>query len=156
MRASVYVALLVAAMCTAFAVVSFVVPGAEPPLADETATSSADATWPAGARDVNGQNAYVEPALRGGASPSAPDGIDEIAVLEAVHLALTEVPDGATYLWQRRGGGVRGTVRLTSSFLDPGARVCRHLVLVVVRGPTAKRTEGIACREPDRSWTLGG
>jgi hypothetical protein len=141
-------------MCTTFAVVTFALPGANAPVARPPETTG-DASWPARQLDVGGAPSSDEVRLNAERRPVL-DGIDEIAVLEALHLALTGVPDGATYIWHRRGGGIRGTVRLTTSFRDAGDRVCRHLIVLLVAGHSAGRAEGIACREADHAWTLGG
>ena len=38
------------------------------------------------------------------------DEDDEIAALEAIRVALTEVSDGASYVWHRRHGRLGGTI----------------------------------------------
>jgi hypothetical protein len=90
------------------------------------------------------------------AQPPPLDLTDETATLEAVHTALSEVGDGASYVWHRRGGKVSGIVKPTASFKDAKGRVCRHLVMTLNSGERSARTEGIACRMADRSWRLEG
>lgn len=94
------------------------------------------------------------------ATPMTPgprlDARDEIAALEAVHLALSEIGDGASYVWHQRSGRLSGIINPTSSFKDAEGRVCRHLVLTLTAGKNTARTEGIACRMTDRSWRLEG
>jgi len=82
--------------------------------------------------------------------------VDEIAVLEALHIGLTDAADGATYVWQRKAGLLAGSVQPTASFRDRDGRVCRHIVFQVQLGPHIRRAEGLACRQPDRSWVLSG
>src|SRR5262245_60509649 len=41
---------------------------------------------------------------------------DEIAALEAIRLALTQVGDGGTFVWRRANGRISGVVKPTSSF----------------------------------------
>jgi hypothetical protein len=84
------------------------------------------------------------------------DTSDEAATLEAVHLALSELGDGASYVWHRQGGRLSGVINPTASFKDRDGRVCRHLVMTLTAGPHTARTEGIACRLADRSWRLEG
>jgi hypothetical protein len=84
------------------------------------------------------------------------DVSDEAATLEAVHLALSELGDGASYIWHRRGGRLSGIINPTTSFKDRTGRVCRHLVMTLTAGPHTARTEGVACRMADRSWRLEG
>jgi hypothetical protein len=92
--------------------------------------------------------------------PPAPDPFvgadeaDEIATLEAIHIALSEVGDGSAYLWYRRQGGLSGLVQPIVSFKDPVGRVCRHILLLVVRGDRSGRAEGTACRLSDGRWDL--
>ncbi|KAB2911994.1 MAG: hypothetical protein F9K29_20985 [Hyphomicrobiaceae bacterium] len=84
------------------------------------------------------------------------DENDEIAALEAIRVALTEVGDGSTYVWRRRHGRLNGIVRPTSSFKDGAGRVCRHIVFIVTAGAHTGKIEGVACRLPDGRWELDG
>ena len=84
------------------------------------------------------------------------DARDEIAALEAVHLALSEIGDGASYVWHQRDGRLSGIINPTASFKDPDGRVCRHIIMSLTAGRSTARTEGIACRMADRSWRLEG
>lgn len=84
------------------------------------------------------------------------DVTDELATLEAVHLALTEVGDGASYVWHRREGWLSGVVKPTASFKDPAGRVCRHIELSLAAGTRTARTEGVACRLDNGRWRLEG
>src|SRR5512134_694047 len=43
------------------------------------------------------------------------DANDEIAALESVQIALSEISDGATYVWHRRNGRLSGVVQPTGS-----------------------------------------
>lgn len=106
------------------------------------------------------------------ANPSKPPGIsakpkfaeanahldenDEIAALEAIRVALSEVGDGGTYVWHRRHGRLSGIVQPTASFKDPVGRVCRHIVLIMTVGTATGRAEGIACRLANGRWQLDG
>ncbi|HJU32265.1 MAG TPA: hypothetical protein VJ740_12450 [Hyphomicrobiaceae bacterium] len=84
------------------------------------------------------------------------DENDEIAALEAIRVALTEVGDGGTYVWHRQHGRLSGIVQPTSSFKDMSGRVCRHLLLIMTVGTAKGRAEGIACRLGDGRWQLDG
>ena len=84
------------------------------------------------------------------------DEDDEIAALEAIRIALTEVGDGGSYVWRRTHGRLSGIVQPTASFKDPGGRVCRHIVLTMTVGTATGRAEGIACRLADGRWQLDG
>lgn len=90
-----------------------------------------------------------------GAKPDF-DRQDELAALEAVHVALTEVGDGSTYVWHRPGGVLSGVVQPTASFKDGRGQVCRHLVIVLTAGTYTRKTEGVACRMTTGVWQLEG
>ncbi len=84
------------------------------------------------------------------------DEADAIAALEAVQLALSEVSDGATYIWHRRHGRLSGAVKPTSSFKDTNGQICRHIVMAMTSGEYSRKAEGIACRGAKGVWTLEG
>jgi hypothetical protein len=81
---------------------------------------------------------------------------DEVAALEMVQYALSEVGDGKTYVWRRRQGRLSGIVQPTESFKDVGGKVCRHLLVLMTAGSTVKTQQGIACRLPTGRWQLDG
>jgi len=80
--------------------------------------------------------------------------VDEIAALEKVQLALTEVADGSTYVWHRNNGRLSGVIQPVSSFKDTKGAVCRHAVVVLSTVKITKRTEIVACRLPTGIWQL--
>lgn len=81
---------------------------------------------------------------------------DEIAALEAVQIALSEVGDGASYIWHRDHGRLSGVVRPTSSFMDGAGQICRHLHVLLTSGEHVRRAEGVACRDRQGVWSLEG
>ena len=81
---------------------------------------------------------------------------DEIAALEAIDVALTQASDGATYVWSHGNGRLNGTVRMTATFRDADSRICRSLQMRLVSGTFSRQRDGIACRQPDGTWHLGG
>jgi hypothetical protein len=84
------------------------------------------------------------------------DESDEIAALDAIRQALSQVGDGATYVWHRRNGRLSGMVQPTSSFKDAAGRVCRHIVVVLSSTARTGKVEGVACRLADGRWQLDG
>lgn len=84
------------------------------------------------------------------------DVSDEIAALESVHLALSEVGDGGSYVWHRYHGRLSGVVTPTVSFKDANGTVCRHVVVVLSSGSHSRRSEGVACRTAKGLWQLQG
>lgn len=88
--------------------------------------------------------------------PGPLDLSDEIATLESVRFALTEVPDGASYVWHRRNGRLSGMVKPVASFKNTTGAVCRHIVVVLSSVVDTKKAEGVACRDPAGVWQLEG
>lgn len=84
------------------------------------------------------------------------DDNDEVAMLDAIHTALSQVGDGATYVWHRNHGRLSGAFQPTQSFKDRTGRICRHLVIMLVAGRHTQKTEGAACRGTDGRWSLEG
>lgn len=81
---------------------------------------------------------------------------DEIATLETLQLALSEVGDGSTYVWHRHHGRLSGVITPTTSFKDDNGHVCRHVIVVLTSGSRSQRSEGIACRLATGQWQLQG
>lgn len=90
--------------------------------------------------------------------PRAPylDATDELVALESVHVALSEVADGSSYVWHRSHGRLSGLVRPVRSFKDAAGRVCRYVFVMLNGLDGAERTEGVACRLPTGVWQLEG
>jgi surface antigen len=88
------------------------------------------------------------------AETSALNESDEIAALESVQLALTEIADGSSYIWHRNHGRLSGVVKPVSSFKDSNGSVCRYAVVVLSNLDITKRTEIVACRLPTGIWQL--
>jgi hypothetical protein len=84
------------------------------------------------------------------------DDTDAIAALEAMQLALTEVGDGATYVWHRKHGRLSGAIQPTSSFKDASGHICRHIIVAMTSGSYSRKAEGIACRLKSGIWNLEG
>jgi hypothetical protein len=99
----------------------------------------------------------LPPALAPFPSPGAWLGdIERTAALEAVQLALSEVGDGATYVWHARSGRISGAVQPTQSFVDRVGNICRHIVVELSSAGHSRRTEGLACRLSSGIWQLEG
>ncbi len=84
------------------------------------------------------------------------DWSDRVAALRALELALSELGDGATLVWQRSERHLVGRIRPDSPFHDDKGRLCRHIVYSLALGAYKRQIEGDACREPDGSWSLSG
>jgi surface antigen len=87
---------------------------------------------------------------------SALDRSDRHAAMAALQLALTELGDGVTLIWQRPARGLKGRITLRSAFQDDRGRICRHLVYWLAHGDYERQIEAIGCREPDGRWSLSG
>lgn len=81
---------------------------------------------------------------------------DEIATLETLQMALSEVGDGSTYVWHRYHGHLSGVITPTTSFKDDTGQVCRHVIVVLTSDSRSQRSEGIACRLPTGQWQMQG
>lgn len=88
--------------------------------------------------------------------PFALDEKDEIAALERIQYALSEVGDGTTYVWRRWHGRLSGVIRPKSSFKDPSGKVCRNLLMLLTTGKRTRKIEGTACRLSSGRWQLEG
>jgi surface antigen len=84
------------------------------------------------------------------------DESDEIAALESVQFALSEVADGSSYVWHRSNGRLSGVVKPMASFKDTHGAVCRHVLVVLNSTDLTKKTEAVACRLATGVWELDG
>ena len=84
------------------------------------------------------------------------DRSDRIVVRKALELALSELGDGVTLVWQRPESGLVGRIRPISAFRDDKGRVCRTVAYSLTLGTYQRENQGVACREQDGSWSLAG
>jgi surface antigen len=84
------------------------------------------------------------------------DGSDRAIALNPSQVALTELGDGASLVWQRPSRELTGVIKPVSAFRDDEGRVCRHLHYSLSLGTYVRQVEGIACREPGGVWSLEG
>ena len=75
-------------------------------------------------------------------APTKLDVRDEIAALERIQYALSEVGDGSTYVWRRWHGRLSGVVHPTVSFKDDSGKVCRHLVVLLTHRRAHQQDRG--------------
>ena len=122
----------------------------------ETSVSTEVATLPPALPDVPGTTVIPGTTVDIPVAPYRLDDKDEIAALERIQYALSEVGDGKTYVWRRWHGHLSGLVQPTASFKDNSGKVCRHLMVLMTTGRTTKKQEGIACRLPSGRWQLDG
>lgn len=91
-----------------------------------------------------------------GLAPQPLDDTDEVAALESVQYALTEVADGSSYVWHRSNGRLSGIIKPVASFKDKQGDVCRRALVVLNSASTTKKIEVTGCRLPDGVWQLNG
>ena len=101
-------------------------------------------------------NNQLHPDAAEATAKLALDAADETATLHAVHIGLTEIPDGSSFVWRRAHGRLSGVVRPVFSFKNSDGEVCRQLTLTLRSGTYTRTIEGIACRDPDGRWALEG
>ena len=82
------------------------------------------------------------------------DQKDHIVAMRALHLALSQVEDGGTFLWQKKSRSLKGMIKPSKPFLNSDGRVCRHVIYAMSLGLYLKQIEGIACRQNDGTWLL--
>lgn len=82
------------------------------------------------------------------------DRNDQLIAMRALHLALSQVPDGGTFVWRKRSRSLKGLIKPTRAFRNAKGQVCRHVIYALSLGRYIKRIEGIACRTQDGSWHL--
>lgn len=80
--------------------------------------------------------------------------VDQLVALRALHLALSQVPDGGTFVWQKRSRSLKGLIKPTRAFRNADGQVCRHVIYALSLGRYLKQIEGIACRQDDGRWHL--
>ena len=149
MRPNIFLFPLVAGGLTAFVLVAllFVTP-------DLAAAAESNRALQAGCNCPSSDNKPTKPKLAD--LKIALDENDQVAALESLQFALTEVGDGSTYVWHRSHGRLSGLVKPTSSFKDNQGQVCRHIIIVLNGTEATKKTETVACRLPTGVWQLDG
>ncbi len=129
-------------------------------IASQFLLGSANATEPSRSSGPASSGAAPQPQLHPGSADATArftlDAADETATLHAVHIGLTEIPDGSSFLWRRAHGRLSGVVQPVFSFKNADGDVCRQLKLTLRSGTYTRTIEGIACREPDGRWALEG
>jgi surface antigen len=110
----------------------------------------------AGESGANRLTALEDQQLSLGELKARLDRSDRVAALQALDLALSELGDGVTLVWQRRERALTGRIKPVSAFRDDRGRVCRHIVYSLTLGAYQRQIEAVACREQNGSWSLSG
>jgi len=79
---------------------------------------------------------------------------DHAVAMRALHLALSQVPDGGSFVWQKKKHSLKGTIKPSKAFRNAQGRVCRHVIYALALGRYTRQIEGIACRGEDGRWQL--
>jgi len=82
------------------------------------------------------------------------DQKDHVVAMRALQLALTQVEDGGTFLWQKKSRALKGMIKPSNAFRNASGAVCRHVIYALSLGRYLKQIEGIACRQNDGRWQL--
>ncbi|MGL4397889.1 MAG: RT0821/Lpp0805 family surface protein [Hyphomicrobium sp.] len=143
-----------AAGFTAFALVATIFVSSDFALANDAVSEQAAAPDRGCACPNSGSRSSTKPKFAGHTPPL--DESDEIATLESLQFALTQVADGSSYVWHRSHGRLSGVVKPTSSFKDAEGSVCRRILVVLNSNDTTRKTETIACRLETGLWQLKG
>lgn len=149
MRSDVSLFPLISAGVTAFSLVAAIFMTADFAAAADNQTAGAGCTCPNGK-----SSSSLKPKFAGLSGPL--DESDQIAALESLQFALSEVADGSSYVWHRSNGRLSGIVKPMSSFKDQSGSVCRNVLVVLNSSDTTKKTEAVACRLSNGVWQLDG
>lgn len=144
---------LVACGLTAFTLVAAIFYSSDFAVADPAATPVAPPA-PSCSCPNSGAQKATKPKFAGLQAPL--DESDEIAALQSVQYALSEVADGSSYIWHRSNGRLSGVVKPLSSFKDQQGGICRHVMVVLNSADSTKKTEAVACRLANGVWQLEG
>ena len=82
------------------------------------------------------------------------DHKDQMVAMRALHLALSQVPDGGTFVWRKKSRSLKGMIKPSKAFRNADGQICRHIIYALVLGRYTKQIEGIACRQDDGRWQL--
>lgn len=82
------------------------------------------------------------------------DRRDHVVAMRALHLALSQVPDGGTFAWQKKNRSLKGLIKPTRAFRNADGQLCRHVIYALALGRYTKQIEGIACRLENGRWQL--
>lgn len=154
MRSNTSLFPLTASGLTAFALVAAIFYSSDFAAAGEPAVQLPAAPAPSCSCPNSGAQKTAKPKFAGLTGPL--DESDEIAALESVQYALTEVADGSSFVWHRSNGRLSGVVKPLASFKDPKGSVCRHVLVVLNSTDLTKKTEAVACRLATGVWQLEG
>ncbi len=145
MRSTVSLFPLISAGVTAFSLVAAIFMSTDFAAADD-AQAGPSCSCP--------RSSSIRPKFAGLHAPL--DETDEVAALESLQFALTEVADGSSYVWHRSNGRLSGIVKPMSSFKDSQGSICRNVLVVLNSADTTKKTEVVACRLTTGVWQLDG
>lgn len=135
---------------TAFALVSAIFISADlAEASDASKSSNPNCSCPENSGKASGR-----PKLAGLTTPL--DEADELAALESLQFALSEVADGSSYVWHRSHGRLSGIVKPIGSFKGQQGAVCRTILVVFNSAEHSKKTEAVACRLANGIWQLEG
>ena len=79
---------------------------------------------------------------------------ERVIAMRALHLALSQVPDGGAFVWRKKSRSLKGVIKPSKPFRNDGGQICRHVVYALALGRYVKQIEGIACRQDDGRWRL--
>ena len=82
------------------------------------------------------------------------DNTDRVIAMRALQLALSQLPDGGTFVWQKKSRSLKGAIKPTRAFRNAEGQVCRHVIYALALGRYTKQIEGIACRLENGRWQL--
>ena len=118
--------------------------------------SPPNASPPCSCGDRAGQTARAAPIDPKADLRGLLDQHDQTAVFQALHLALSEVADGSSYVWHRSHGRLSGVVQINGTTRNGAGSICRRMTIMLTSGTETRKIATSACRLADRSWQIVG
>ncbi|MEM7191271.1 MAG: hypothetical protein AAF405_00135 [Pseudomonadota bacterium] len=81
---------------------------------------------------------------------------DKAVALKALHMAVSELGDGVTLVWERRASGLKGRIKPVAAYRDGQGRLCRTVLYALARGDKTNEIEIGVCRSLNGRWLIEG
>jgi len=93
-------------------------------------------------------------AIIGGEIGKSMDATDRMMAERTAQKSLESAPTGTTSTWSNPDSGHRGTVTPTRTYRNVSNQDCRDYETTVYIDGREETATGVACRQPDGTWSL--